>query len=82
MEYLRGGDLRYHMCFYEYFDEEQTSKELIYFRVHSKLHHPFSLVYSFLQYDPQGPKTREYSILRKWILQNYRLWGGQKEERG
>jgi hypothetical protein len=25
MEYLRGGDLRYHLCFYEFFNEEQTS---------------------------------------------------------
>jgi serine/threonine protein kinase len=26
MEYMRGGDLRYHLCFYEFFNEEQTSK--------------------------------------------------------
>ena len=26
MEYLRGGDLRYHLCFYEFFSEEQASK--------------------------------------------------------
>lgn len=25
MEYLRGGDLRYHLCFYEFFSEEQAS---------------------------------------------------------
>lgn len=25
MEYLRGGDLRYHLCFYDSFSEEQTS---------------------------------------------------------
>lgn len=24
MEYLRGGDLRYHMCFYDHFNEDQT----------------------------------------------------------
>lgn len=26
MEYMRGGDLRYHLCFYEFFNEEQASK--------------------------------------------------------
>lgn len=30
MEYLRGGDLRYHLCFYEFFNEEQTSKLPLY----------------------------------------------------
>ena len=25
MEYLRGGDLRYHLCYYDSFNEEQTS---------------------------------------------------------
>lgn len=25
MEYLRGGDLRYHLCYYENFTEKQTS---------------------------------------------------------
>jgi serine/threonine protein kinase len=25
MEYLRGGDLRYHLCFYDCFSEEQAS---------------------------------------------------------
>ena len=26
MEYLKGGDLRYHLCFYEFFNEQETSK--------------------------------------------------------
>ena len=26
MEYLRGGDLRYHLCYYDSFTEKQTSK--------------------------------------------------------
>jgi len=26
MEYLRGADLRYHLCFFDEFNEEQTSK--------------------------------------------------------
>ena len=29
MEYLRGGDLRYHLCFYEFFNEEQASKDKV-----------------------------------------------------
>ena len=29
MEYLRGGDLRYHLCFRDYFTEEQTSTNYI-----------------------------------------------------
>ena len=30
MEYLRGGDLRYHLCYYENFTEKQTSTFLSY----------------------------------------------------
>jgi hypothetical protein len=39
MEYLRGGDLRYHMCFYEFFNEEQSSIIYILFRIYNRLHH-------------------------------------------
>jgi serum/glucocorticoid-regulated kinase 2 len=34
MEYLRGGDLRYHMCYYECFDEQQASMLFILYRIY------------------------------------------------
>jgi serine/threonine protein kinase len=33
MDYLSGGDLRYHICKQKKFNEEQSSKQYFYFRI-------------------------------------------------
>lgn len=37
MDYLKGADLRYHICYRDSFSEAETSKKIIYIRVYTSL---------------------------------------------
>lgn len=60
MDYLKGADLRYHICYHQNFTEAQTSISIInIFRVYYRLPDPGLGIPAWGRGHPQGYQTRE-----------------------
>lgn len=69
MEYLRGGDLRYHLCFYEFFSEEQASKSIFIQNLWQ------GALFSAFSISTPKESSTETSNLRTWSLKKTDIWG-------
>ena len=74
MEYLRGGDLRYHLCFYEFFNEEQASTSST---IQSLLSAVLSLAWNIFI---QKASFIVISNLRTWSFKRMDIWGSLTSE--
>ena len=79
MDYLKGADLRYHICYKMKFSENEASKKLSYYRVHNRLHHHRTWVHSLLQHYSPRYKARKHRFWIKWVLPNHRLWNSKNQ---
>ena len=74
MDYLRGADLRYHICYKQKFSEEETSTNFNKLRIYYGMFDFGDLIYSFKKCYPSGYKTGEFSPIGKRVCPLYWFW--------
>lgn len=62
LDYLTGGDLRYHLCSKPTFTEEESSNTFRLFRVHGGMHSAEPGVHPLKQYSAQRYQTLKLSV--------------------
>lgn len=68
MDFLNGGDLRYHLNRKIIFDERQISTSVAYPRVHHQVYHGGVGVPPFQRNHPPRYQTIEHHLRRQWVL--------------
>lgn len=74
MDYLRGGDLRYHICYKENFNDKEISTQCLIHRIHHRLHCHWAGVHSLKKDHPQRHQAWEHCIRREWLCSDHWFW--------
>ena len=80
MEYLRGGDLRFHLCFHESLSESQTSTFIFDRRVPCRMHRSGVGVHPLKKHHPPRSEALKPRLRAQWIPAYHWLRGGPSSQ--